>query len=225
MQNTSTSNTSRSVNWICTSPSQFATAKAMLDGKQTDSAVKHENPNVYVGRIGSVNVAISHIPPSPHSADIAVVIQSMIGSPASVESILVTGVICGLKDSDISPGDLIINAMTDGDEDHSKPLPTQRSLSQQAAILQREVGHDGCWLSTNFPTAVSFPLNISTVPQRPDTRASNYPRLYYGIFGQDQQNGPKKEMVAAESVKDFNAIARGLAQKPLLKVVLTSFQL
>lgn len=224
MQNTSTSDIPRSVGWICTSPSQFAAAKAMLDVKHTDSSVKHDNPDVYLGRIGPVNVAISHIPSSLHSADIAVAVQSMMAIPTNIKSILVTGAISELNDSDISPGDLIINALTDRDEDHSESLPTERSLSQQAAILQREVGHDGRWLSSNFPTVVSCSSDPPTFTQPPDSRTSKYPRLHYGILGQDNQNSPKEEIVAAKSAQDFNAITRGLAQEPLSEFLLTRFQ-
>ena len=216
MQNISTSNISRSVGWICTSPTQFAAAKAMLDVKTTDSSVKHNNPGAYLGRIGPVNVAISYLPPLLHSADIAIAVQSMMASLTNIKSILVTGAKSVLNDSDISPSDLIINALTDQGEDHSESLPAERSLSQQADILRREVGHDGRWLLSNLPTVVSRSPDPPTFTQPPDSHASKYPRLHYGIFGQDDQNSPKEEQVAAKSTQNFNAIARGLTQESLL---------
>src|SRR2546421_2242501 len=157
MQNTSNPDTLRSVGWICTNSSLFASAKAMLDVEDMDSSVQHDNGDVYSGRIGTVNVVINCMPLPLHSANIAVAAQSMIASSMDIESLLVTGATSGLVNSDINPGDLIINPLTNRDEDYSESISTQKwSLSQQAAILQREVGDEGRWLSSNFsPAALS----------------------------------------------------------------------
>ena len=210
MQNASNSGTPRSVGWICTNPSHFAAAKAMLDVKHTDSSVHHDSADVYLSRVGSTNVAISHIPLLLLSADIAASVQSTMASLTNIKSILVMGGVSGLKDFDINPGDLIINTLTDRDEDPSESLLTDRSLSKQAAILQKEVGHDGSWLSSNFPTTVS-----DSLAQRPESRPSKHPHLHYGVLSKDGQKSAKEEMVAGESAQGFNAIARGLAPESL----------
>jgi hypothetical protein len=54
----------------------------------------------------------------------------MMAGSTNTKSILVTGVISGLDDSDINLGGLIINALIDRDEDYSESLPTERSLLQ-----------------------------------------------------------------------------------------------
>jgi hypothetical protein len=208
MQNTSGPDTPRSVGWICTDPSLFATAKAMLDIEHIDSSVKHDNDDVYSGRIGTVNVVINCMPPPLHSANIAVAAQSMIASPMDIKSLLITGATSDLVN--INPGDLIINPLTDRDEDHSESISTRKwSLSQQAAILQREVGDEGRWLSSNFSPAALGSSDPLAFTQRPDGVATKYPRLRYENLSQDSQNSHRKEMVAAKSVPDFNAVAEG----------------
>jgi hypothetical protein len=208
MQNTSNPDTPRSVGWICTDPSLFATAKAMLDVEHIDTSVKRDNGDVYSGRIGTVKVVINCMPPPLHSANIAVAAHSMIASPMNIKSLLVTGATSGLVNSDINPGDLIISPLTDRDEDHSESISARKwSLSQQAAILQREVGDEGRWLSSNFsPTALSSSDPL-TFTQRLDGGVTKYPRLHYENIGQDSQNSHRKEMVAAKSAPDFNAVA------------------
>ena len=224
MQNISTPYTPRSVGWICTGSSQLPTAKAMLDVEHTDSLVDHDNSGVCSGRMGTVGITITHIPPPLRPADIAVAAQRMMASPMDIECILVMGAISGLANSDINPGDLIINALTEGDEDHSESLPTQkRSLSQQAAILQREVGHDGRWLSSNFSPAVSSSSDPLTSTQPPGSDVAKYPRLHYGNLGQDSQNSPRVEMVAAKSAPDFNAIAEGFRAGVSSRIPANSF--
>jgi hypothetical protein len=210
MQNTSTPDTLRSVGWICTDSSLFATARAMLDVEHIDSSVKHDNGDVYSGRIGTVNVLINCMPPPLHSANIAVAAQSMIASLTDIKSLLVTGATRGLANSDINQGDLIINPLTDRDEDHSESISTQKwSLSQQAAMLRREVGDEGRWLSSNFSPAALSSSDPLTFTQRPGGGVTEYPRLHYGNLGQDSQNSHRKEMVAAKSAPDFNAVAEG----------------
>jgi hypothetical protein len=209
MRNKSTSDISPSVSWICTSLRQFALAEATLDVKHTDSSAEHDNQDVCLGRIGPVDVSISHIPHSLNSADIAVGIQNVIGSSTSIKSILVTGVISGLKNFDFGPGDLIIDVMTDRDEEHSEPSSIQ-SLSQRALILQKEVGNDGSWLSTNFPTTVYGHQDATTLTQLHESPTSKQPLLHYRILGPAHQNSSKEDIGGAKSAQDFDAIARGL---------------
>jgi len=200
----------------------------MLDVKHTDSLVEHDNSDVYSGRIGSVNVTINHIPPALRSADIAVAAQHVMTSPVGIECLLITGAISGLVNIDIRPGDLVINALRDGDEDHSEVLPAQtRSLSQRAAILQREVGPDGRWLSSNFSAAVTNSSDPLTLTHPPISGITEYPRLHYGNLSQDSQNGPGEGMVTAKSAPDFNSIAKGPragASSRILADSLTAFE-
>lgn len=210
MKNTSNPDTLCSVGWICTDSSLFATAKAMLDIEYIDSSIKHDNGDVYSGRIGSVNVVINCMPSPLHSANVMVAAQSMIASRMDIKSLLVTGATSGLVNSDINPGDLIINPLTDRDEDHLESISTQKwSLSQQAAILRREVGNEGRWLSSNFSPAALTSSDPLTFTQRPDAGVTKYPRLHYENLGQDSQNSHRKELVAAKSAPGFNAVAEG----------------
>jgi hypothetical protein len=209
MRNKSTSDISPSVGWICTSLPQFALAKATLDVRHADSSAEHDNQDVCLGRIGLVDVSISHVPHSLNSTDIAVGIQNVIRSSTSIKSILLTGVISGLEDFDIGLGDLIIDVMTDRDEEHSKPSLIQ-SLSQRAITLEKEVGNDGSWLSTNFPTTVRGHQDATTLTELHESPTSKQPLLHYRILGPAHQNSSKEDIGGAKSAQDFNAIARGL---------------
>lgn len=188
----------------------------MLDTKHTPSSVKHNNPDVYSGHIGPINVVISHIPLSLHSTDITVAVESIMASPTNIKSILVMSATGGLNETDISPGDLIINAQIDRDEDHSDQSVTEWNLSQQVAVLQKESGHDGRWLSSNFPTLISCSPEAPMSTHSPEGRTSNNLRLYYGILGQNDQNSPEEKSIVAKFAQDFISFAKGLAQEPLL---------
>jgi hypothetical protein len=212
---TSTFDTPRSVGWICTSPSQFVTAKEILDIEHRDLSIKHDNLNIHLGRIGSVSVTISHIPPSLSSADIAIAVQSLLASSKNIRSILVTGDIRSRDDSNITPGDLIINAQTYRAEAYPESLRTERNLSQQAAILQQEVGDDGCWLLSKSPAVLADSPDSPAVTQQSDSGTSKYPRLHYRNTGQDNQNNPKEEIIPANPAQDFNTVSGGLTQEPL----------
>jgi hypothetical protein len=209
---TSTFDTPRSVGWICTSPSQFVTAQEILDIEHRDPSIKHDNLNIHLGRIGPVSVTISHIPPSLSSADIAIAVQRLLASSKNIRSILVTGDIRSRDDFNITPGDLIINAHTYRAEVYPESSPTERNLSQQAAILQKEVGDDGCWLLSKSPAVLT---DSPAVIQQSDSGTSKYPRLHYRNTGQDNQNNPKEETIPANPARDFNTVSGGLTQEPL----------
>jgi hypothetical protein len=221
MQNTSTPDTPRSVGWICTSLSEFDAAKDMLDVKHT---VKHDNNDITLGRIGTTNVAIHHMPQPLHSSDIATAAQGIMASPMVVKSILVTGTISCRVNSDINPGDLTIYVLTDRDEDRSESLPTQkRSLSQQAAILKREAEHDGRWLSSNFSPAALGSSDPLTFTPSQGSGFTKYPRLNHVNLGQDSQNSPEEKMATAKSVPGFNAIAEGFRAGVCSKILTDRF--
>lgn len=195
----------------------------MLDVEHIGSLAKHDNGDVYSGRIGTANVVINCMPPPLHSANIAAAAQSMIASPMDIKSLLVTGSTSGLVSSDINLGDLIINPLTNRDEDHSESISKRKwSLSQQAAILQREVGDEGRWLSSNFSPAVLSSSDPLTFTQQPDGGVAKYPRLHYEKLGQDSQNSHRKEMIAAKSAPDFNAVAEGFRTGASSKILADS---
>lgn len=188
-----------SVGWICVGPSSFAAAKATVVVEQTEFAAQHDNSDTYSAGVGSVKVVINAMPPPLHSASTIVMARRLMSRPMNIKSIFITGDISGLANPNINHGDLVIYTPTDQDEDHS--LPTRiLSLSQQATILQREVGHDGRWLSSNFPPAVLESLSSDV---------TKYPCLHYENVSQGSQNSLIVEAIAAKSVPDLNILAKG----------------
>jgi hypothetical protein len=198
------------VGWICVGPSSFAAAKAIVDVEHTEFLVRNDNSDVYSSGVGSVKVVINSMQPPLHPASTAAMAQRIVSSPMNIKSILVTGAISGLANSNITSGDLVIYTLADRDADYSGSLPTRmRSLSRQAAILQREVGHDGRWLSSNFPPAVLGFSNGLALTEALSRGVAKPPCLHYENLSQGSQNSLREETTAAKSVPDFNVFAKG----------------
>jgi hypothetical protein len=207
-----TADSQPSLGWICTHPSLFAIAKASFDEEYADTPAKPDN-NVIVcsGRIGTVKVAINCLPHPLTSGDVVSAVRSIVTSLMPLKSFLVTSFDTGLIGHDIKPGDLIISQLDAADQGVSEPISTRKwSVSQQAAMLQREVGADGHWLSSNFSTAFSS----SPDPLQPVTDVGSYTNLNYGNLDQASPNSPIKKfwnkMLAVKNDPDVEAVAQGI---------------
>jgi hypothetical protein len=198
------------VGWICADPELFAAAKAMLDVKHPDSLPRLDE-NVYTGRIGTADIAICYMPMPLHSSKVAIAARTIMESAMRIESIVVSGAIS--VNSDINPGDLIINPLKDTNTNHSDTMPVRNSsLSRQAVMLQREVGRDGRWLSSNFsPTALGSSESLTHTQLQP-SGVHECPSLHYWNLGQDRQNrqsSPAEDTVASKSARRIMDIAEG----------------
>jgi len=185
-------------------------AEAMLDEKYEDPSMKPGQTNVYrLGRIGSLNVVINCLPEPPRAADAVHMAQNMATSFSGIKAIVITGFGSGVASAGIRLGDLVISPVTnryDGDAESSSTTTT--NIVQRAVyLLQKEVGADGHWLSSN-------PSLAPDLPQRPSSDLPDYPRLHYGNIGsgnQDIQNKQLQDRLAA--VKDnicFDTVAAGI---------------
>jgi hypothetical protein len=196
----------------------------MVDVEHTEFLVRNDNSDVYSGGVGSVKMVINSMQPPLHPASTTAMAQRMVSSPMNIKSILVTGAISGLANSNITSGDLVIYTLADRDADYSGSIPTQmRSLSQQAAILQREVGHDGRWLSSNFPPAVLGFSNGLALTEALSRGVAKYPCLHYENLSQGSQNSLREETTAAKSVPDFNVFAKGFCGGTSSRILTDSF--
>ncbi|KAH0565180.1 hypothetical protein GP486_001426 [Trichoglossum hirsutum] len=183
-------------------------ADTMLDQKYEDILVRAGDTNVYRrGRIGSVNVVISCLPEPAHAVDAARIAQNMATKFIGIEAIMMTGFGSGVPSAGTRLGDLVVSLATTHD--------AELNAAQRAVcVLQKEVGADGSWLSSNLYSAISKYPDLLQPQQRPNSGLPDNPQLHYGKIGseselQDQQATPK-------SVICFDAVAAGLAS---LKVV------
>src|SRR5204863_2441368 len=130
-----------------------------------DPSLKPTDTNMpYRGRIGSVNVLIHCLPEPTGTADGAYMAQNMTPSFGLIENILITGLDPGVADAGMRLGDLIIcPAMARLGDDAQPSSPRTPNSTQRAVdVLQKEVGADGRWLSSNLPLTGS---NVSDLFQ------------------------------------------------------------
>jgi hypothetical protein len=133
--------------WVCTHPSLFAAAKATLDDEYTATSTPRGKNMAFSGRMGTAYVSIYRLPHPLDSKDFADPVQNIVRSPTASKSILITTLGVGYIDHKVGLGDLAIARSDIPDQGGSEPLLTRkRSLAQQAAILQREIGPNGRWL-------------------------------------------------------------------------------
>jgi nucleoside phosphorylase len=203
--------------WICTDSCLLAMAEAMLDEEYEDPSMKPGHTNVYrLGRIGSLNVVINCLPEPPRAADAAHMAQNMVTSFSGIKAILITGFGGGDRSAGIRLGDLVISPVTNRyDSDAESSSTTTTNIVQRAVyVLQREVGADGHWLSSNLSLAVSNFPDLSQFAQRPSSDLPNYPQLHYGNIGsgiQDIQNEQLQGRLAAvKNIICFDTVAAGI---------------
>lgn len=203
--------------WICTDPWLLEMAEAMLDKEYEDPSVKPGHTNVYrLGRIGSINVVINCLPEPPRAADAAHMAQNMATSFSGIKAILITGFCGWLPNSGIRSGDLVISPATNqyDSDSESNSTPAPNIVQRAVYVLQREVGADGHWLSSNLSLAApNFP-DLPQFAQRPSSGPPDYPQLHYGNIGsgsKDIQNGQLQDLLAAvRNIICFDSVAAGI---------------
>jgi hypothetical protein len=81
-------------------------------------------------------------------------------------------------------------------------------------VLQKEVGTDGHWLSSNLSLAVSNFPGLPQFAQRPSSDHPDYPQLHYENIGsgsQDIQNEQLRDRLAAvKNIICFDTVAAGI---------------
>jgi hypothetical protein len=210
--------------WICTDPWLLAMAEAMLDEEYEVPSMKPEHTNVYrLGRIGSLNVVINFLPEPPHAADGAHMAQNIATSFSGIKAILITGFGGGVPSAGIRFGDLVISPVTNRyDIDaESSSTPTLNIVQRAAYVLQKEVGADGHWLSSNLSLAVSNFPDLPQLVQRPSSDLPDYPQLHYGNIGsgsQDIQNEQLRDRLAAvKNTICFDTVATGIRARTFME--------
>ncbi len=203
--------------WICTDPRLSAMAEAMLDEGYEELSMKPGHPNLYrLGRIGSLNVVINCLSEPSRATDSAQMAQSMATSFSSLKAIMITGFGGGVPSAGIKFGDLIISPIANRNHGNaeSSSTTTQNIVQRAAHILQREVGPDGHWLSSNLSLAVSNLPDLPQLAQRPSRDPPDYPQLHYGIISsksQDVQNEQLLDRLAAvKNVIGLETVAAGI---------------
>jgi nucleoside phosphorylase len=203
--------------WICTDPWLLVMAEAMLDEEYEDPSVKPGHTNVYrLGRIGSINVVINYLPEPPRAADAAHIAQNMATSFSGIKAILITGFAGWFPSTGIRSGDLVISPATNqyDSDSESSSTPTPNIVQRAVYVLQREVGADGHWLSSNLSLAApNFP-DLPQFAQRPSSGPPDYPQLHYGNIGsgsKDIQNGQLQDRLAAvRNIICVDSVAAGI---------------
>jgi len=161
-------------------------------------------------------VVINSVLKSALTTDIADAAQSMTISFSGIKAILITSLGSGSPSAGIKCGDLVINPATnryDDDAESSSTL-TPNIVESGVFMLQKEVGADGHWLSSNLPLAVSnFPV-LSQLAQRPRGDLPDYPQLHYGNTGledQDIQNRQLHDQLPAKkNIICLDTVASGI---------------
>jgi nucleoside phosphorylase len=203
--------------WICTDPRLLAMAEAMLDEEYEDPLMKPGHTNVYrLGRIGSINVVVNCLREPPCAADAAHMAQNMATSFSGIKAILITGFGGGVPSAGIRLGDLVISpATTQYDSDAESSSTATPNIVQRAVdVLEREVGADGYWLSSNLSLVVSTFPDLPRFAQRPSSDLPDCPQLHYGNIGsgsQDIQNEQLRDRLAAvKNIICFDTVAAGI---------------
>jgi nucleoside phosphorylase len=191
-------------------------AEVMLDEEYEDASTKPGPTNVYrLGRIGSLNVVVCCLR-EPGGADAAHMAQNMATSFRGIEAILMTGFGDGVPSAGIRLGDLVIGPAISQYDNGAEPRSTARPNIVQRAldVLQREIGADGRWLSSNLSlVAPTFP-DLPQFAQRPSSDLPDRPQLHYGNTGsgsKDIQNEQLLDRLAAvKNITCFDTVAAGI---------------
>ncbi|KAI9783531.1 MAG: hypothetical protein M1839_003701 [Geoglossum umbratile] len=220
-------NAAATFGWICTDPLLLAMADAMLDQKYEDLLVKAGDTNVYRhGRIGSVDVVITCPPEPPRAAGATHIVQDMAASFIGIKAIVVTGFGSGVPGSGTRLGDLAISpAVIRNDRDAELNLTPTPNIAQRAVnVLEREVGADGSWLSSNLYPAISKSPDLLQFPQRPNSGLPDSPQLHYGSIGSESRDIQNEELgdplPALESVIRIDTVIAGLTNLPIAAPVI-----
>jgi len=173
------------VGWICTDPLLLVMVDALLDETYEDRSIVPGDTKAHrLGRVGSVDVIIS-LAESPSVADAVRIAGNMTTEFASIEAVLITGFSADVS-AGMNLGDVVIRpAITSSAHDTKSSSSLMPNILHSAVdVLQREVGADGRWLSSNLPP--SSDLFQFTHP--PNNDLLDYPQLHYEIVGPERQD-------------------------------------
>jgi len=197
------------VGWICTDPLFLTMVDALLDETYEDrSIVPRDTKTHRLGRVGSVNVFIS-LAESPSAADAVRIASNMTTEFASIEAVLITGFSAGVS-AGVNLGDVVIRpAITSSAHDAKSSSPLMPNILHSAVdVLQREIGADGRWLSSNLPS--SSDLFQFTHPANNDLL--DCPQLHYEIIDSERQDirSPDFRVEPGNSTMCFDTLAAGI---------------
>lgn len=203
------------VGWICTDPLLLMMVDALLDETYEDrSIVPGDTKEHRLGRVGSVNIIIS-LAESPSAANTVRIADNMTTEFASIEAVLITGFSAGVVSAGVNLGDVVIRpAITSSAHDAKSSSPLMPNILHSAVdVLQREVGADGRWLSSNLPP--SSDLFQFTHPANNDL--PDYPKLHYEIIGPERQDirSPDFGDELGNSTMCFDTLAAGFKRFPV----------
>jgi nucleoside phosphorylase len=210
--------------WICTDPWLLTMAEAMLDEEYEGPPMQQGHTNVFrLGRIGSLNVVVNCLPEPPHAADAAQMAQNMSASFSGIRAILITGFGGRVPSAGIKFGDVVISPATnrcDSDAE-SISIPTLNIVQRAVYVLQREVGSDGHWLSSNLSLATSNFPDLPRFALRPSSGLPDYPQLHYGNISsgsEDIQNEQLCDRLAAvKNILRYDTAATGIRTGTFMK--------
>jgi hypothetical protein len=186
-------------------------AEAMLNQEYEDPSVNQGHTNICrLGRIGSLNVVISYLPEPPGTADAAHIAQNMTTSFRGIKVILMTGFCAGDPSAGIRLGDLVINPVINR---HENDQGSNSTVQRAVHVLQREVGADGHWISSNL-AAISNVSDLFQFTQRPNSDLPDYPQLHYrnvGLGTRDIRNEEFCDLPASQNdTICFDMVAAGI---------------